>query len=163
METLYESLLSDTELIGRQFMGAVAELADTEGPAFVYVTADYTITSSNPVRTGFLSDGSELVRRLCGRIDDGDDPCVSDVQTGCLVGTQLQTEQGHCGYFFAFLPGYSNEILQANMELAEVILAQAQLIWRLIEKNNKLHHMQLVHLTKRSAILGTGIGERCGA
>ena len=158
MEDLYRSLVSDTDLISRQFTGAMFELAACEGPVLIYVSADYKVTCSHPTRAGFLHDSPETIKTLCGRIDDGDDPCIADVEDGCVIGTQLHTEEAHLGYFFAFLGGYSSETVQVNMDLAELILAQAQLICGLIEKNNKLHHMQLVGLSKRSTILAAGCG-----
>lgn len=162
MEKLYRSLLSDSDLIGQQFTGAMLELASPEGLPLIYVSPEYKVTSSHPARTGLLHDTPQITRTLCGRIDDGDDPCTAEVEGGCVVGTQLCAEQGHLGYFFVFLPGYSSEIAQLNMDFAELMLAQAQLICGLIEKNNKLHHMQLVSLTKRSAVLGAGAVTGCG-
>lgn len=162
MEKLYESLMSDSDLISQQFIGAIFDLANPEGLVMVYVNADYQPISSHPARTAFLKDNPELTRKLCGRIDDGDDPCVAQVEGGCLAGTQLQTETSHLGYFFVFMPGYSSDIVQSNMDMAELILSQAQLICRLIEKNNRLHHMHLVGLSKRSAILGSEMAQSCG-
>lgn len=161
MEDLYRSLISDTALMSRQFTGAMFDLANPEGLVLIYVSPDYTVTCSHPTRAGFLHSTPDITRKLCGRIDDGDDPCVSDVEDGCIIGTQLQAEQGHAGYFLAFMPGYSSQTVQMNMDFAELILSQAQLIYRLIEKNNKLHHLQLVNLTKRSAVLGADLVDSC--
>jgi hypothetical protein len=159
METLYHSLISDTELINQQFMGAIFDLASPEGPVLIYVSADYKMTSSHNSRTAFLHDEPGVLKELCGRIDDGDDPCVAQVEGGCLFGTQLQSDSAHLGYFFVLMPGYSSEVIQTNMDMAELILSQAQLICRLIEKNNKLHHSQLVHLSRRSAVLSSNAAE----
>jgi hypothetical protein len=154
METLYKTLISDTDLVSEQFMGAVFDLVDSDGPVLIYVNPDFRAKANHPTRAAFLHTEPETVRNICVRIDDGVDPCVMQVDGGCVAGTQLLTEQSHLGYFLVFLPGYTPDIVQANLELAELLLAQAQLICSLIEKNNKFHHMHLMNLTKRSAILG---------
>jgi hypothetical protein len=154
METLYKTLISGTDLVSEQFMGAVFDLVDADGPVLIYVNPDFKAKASHPTRAAFLHTEPETVRHICVRIDDGNDPCIMEVDGGCVAGTQLLTEESHLGYFLVFLPGYTADTVQTNMELAELLLAQAQLICGLIEKNNKFHHMQLMNLTRRSAILG---------
>jgi hypothetical protein len=154
MEQLYKSLVSDKDLMSEQFMGAVFDLVNPEGPVLIYVDPDYRAKASHPTRAAFLHDSPETVARMCGRIDDGDDPCVLKVEGGCVAGTQLATEQSHFGYYLVFFPGYACDTVQENMDMVELLLAQGQLICRLIEKNNRLHHAQLLNLSKKSAILG---------
>lgn len=154
METLYRSLMSGSDLLTEQFTGAIFDLVNPEGPVLIYVNPEFESKASHPTRAGFLCDSPEVVAAICGRIDDGDDPCVLEVEGGCVAGTQLATEESHLGYFLVFLSGYDSETVQTNMDMAELVLAQAQLVCRLIEKNNKLHHAQLMHLSKRSAVLG---------
>lgn len=154
METLYKTLISGTDLVSEQFMGAVFDLVDADGPVLIYVSPDFKAKANYPTRAAFLHTEPETVRNICVRIDDGIDPCVMEVDGGCVAATQLLTEQSHLGYFMVLLPGYTPDTVQTNMEMAELLLAQAQLICNLIEKNNKLHHTQLMNLTKRSAVLG---------
>jgi len=154
METLYKTLIAGTDLVSEQFMGEVFDLVDADGPVLIYVNPDFKPKANHPTRAAFLHTEPETVRNICVRIDDGNDPCIMEVEGGCVAGTQLLTEQSHLGYFLVFLPGYTADIVQTNMEMAELLLAQAQLICSLIEKNNKFHHMQLMNLSRRSTVLG---------
>ncbi|MCE5187345.1 MAG: hypothetical protein LLF76_14595 [Planctomycetaceae bacterium] len=156
MEDLYRSLISAPQMVAKQFTGAIFDLATPDGPALVYVDPEFRITASH-LAAGFLSEDSASLKAICARIDDGDDPCILDVPGGCVLATQLLTEEFHLGYFMVFLRDYASETVHTNMELAELLLSEAQLICRLIGKNNKLHQSQLVNLSKRSSILSGGL------
>jgi len=153
MEELYKSLLSGAEMLTEQLKGHLFEMTELEGPVLILVDACQQFCANHPSRTSFLSESPELLEVMCGQIDDGDDPCVYEVDGGCLVGTQLATEKNACGYFLIFLPGYRTQTVQANMDLFELLLAQTQLICQLLEKNNQLHHLQLTGLSRNSAVL----------
>ena len=153
MEELYKSLLSDTSMLTEQLKGHLFETTELEGPALILIDNQGRFCANHPSRTAFLSETPNLLTHICGQIDDGNDPCVYEVDNGCLVGTQLMTETAHCGYFLVFLPGYRGETVQANMDLFELLLAQTQIICNLIEKNNQLHHLQLTEMSRNSAVL----------
>lgn len=156
MEDLYKSLFSNPQMPIEQFKREVFTLTEPEGPVLIFVDNRYQACANHPGRAAFLHDTPEILKTLCNQIDDGCDPCVFPIQGGCIVGTQLTTEQSHCGYFLVFLPGYTSQTLQSNLDLAELLLAQAQLIFQLIEKNNQLHCLQLSHLSRSSQRLGVG-------
>jgi len=153
MKNVYESLFSGNDLISEQFMRQMFELSGPDGAVMIYVSAQYQYQTNNPHRAAFLQEEPDSIEAICRQIDDGDDPCVCSVKGGCVVGTQLAVEKGHCGYFLLFLSGYTSQTVWANMEIIELLLAQAQLICRLIEKNNQLHHLRLEHLSKTSSVL----------
>jgi hypothetical protein len=140
MEELYKSLLSGADTLTEQLKGHLFGMTELEGPVLILVDEQH-------------QESPEILQAICGQIDDGDDPCVYDVDGGCLVGTQLATEKTPCGYFLVFLPGYRSQMVQANMDLFELLLGQTQLICHLIEKNNQLHHLQLTGLSRNSAVL----------
>jgi len=153
MEELYKSLLSGADTLTEQLKGHLFGMTELEGPVLILVDERHQWCANHPSRTSFLSESPEILRAICGQIDDGDDPCVYEVDGGCLVGTQLATEKTPCGYFLIFLPGYRSQMVQANMDLFELLLSQTQLICHLIEKNNQLHHLQLTGLSRNSAVL----------
>lgn len=153
MEELYKSLVSGAGMLTEQLKGHLFEMTELEGPVLILVDGRGRVCANHPSRASFLSESPELLRVICGQIDDGADPCVYEVDDGCLVGTQLATETTPCGYFLMFLPGYRAQTVQANMDLFELLLAQTQLICQLIEKNNKLHHLQLTGMSRNSAVL----------
>jgi len=153
MKDIYQSLFSSNDLLGEQFVRYMFELCSPDGAALIYVNENYEYQANNPNRAAFLYDEPERVSSICRQIDDGDDPCVCVVEGGCVVGTQLSTEKRHCGYFLMFLSDYTGQTVQANMDIIELVLAQAQLVCQLIEKNNALHHLQLEHLSRTSKVL----------
>ena len=153
MEELYKSLLSGAGMLTEQFKSHLFGMTESEGPVLIFVDGQQHFCANHPGRVGFLNESPELLASICGQIDDGYDPCVYEVEGGCVIGTQLATEKTDCGYFLIFLPGYRSETVQANMDLFELLLAQTQLICQLIEKNNQFHHLQLAGMSKRSAVL----------
>ncbi|MCI0498711.1 MAG: hypothetical protein L0Y36_03385 [Planctomycetales bacterium] len=161
MENLYKSLFSDPQMPAEQFKREVFGLTDPEGPVLIFVDHQYQSWANHPSRVAFLHDNPEILNTLCRQIDDGVDPCVYPVKSGCAVGTQLAGEQGHCGYFLVFLPGYTSQTTQSNMDMAELLLAEAQLIFHLIEKNNQLHHLQLNHMSRSSQRFGADSTKAC--
>jgi hypothetical protein len=154
MEELYKSLISGPDLLFEQIAGELFGMTESEGPVLILASCDQTFRANYPSRIGFLNENPDLLAMICGRIDDGCDPCVYKIEDGCLIGTQLTVEDGGSGYFLIFLPGYGIDVVQANMNLIELLLAQTQLISQLMEKNNRLHHLQLTDLSRTSTVLG---------
>lgn len=153
MEEIYKSMFSGAELLTEQFTRQMFEIAGQDGTVLIVTDGKGSLSVNHLSRAAFLQDEPERLTSICHQIDDGDDPCVCKVEGGCVVGTQLATENAHCGYFLIFLPGYTTQTVYANMDLIELTLAQAQYICQLIEKNNQLHHMKLHHLSKTSRVL----------
>lgn len=154
MEAIYKGLFDSSELLIDQIRGQLFSLVGSEGPALVVVDTDRRLKTSHPGRMGFLlGDNERLLDEMCSRLDDGEDPLVIKVKGGCLAACQLATERTHCGYLLVFLEDYTPETAGANMRLIELILSQAQLICELVEKNNQLHHLRLVHLSRTSEVL----------
>ncbi len=153
MEDIYRSLFSSTDLLWEQVVRQMFELSAPEGAVMIFADEKHHYQANYPSRVPFLNEDSGQFSAICRQIDDGDDPCVCVVDGGCVVGTQMLTEKVNCGYFLVFLPGYTSQTVQVNMDIIELLLAQAQLICQLIEKNNQLHHMQLDHMRKTSQVL----------
>ena len=153
MEEIYKSLFSSSDMLADQFVSQMFDLAGQDASVLIYTDGKAKITANHPARAAFLHNEPERLTSICRQVDDGDDPCVCAVEGGCVVGTQLATENAHCGYFLLFLPGYTTQTVYSNMDLIELTLAQAQWICQLIEKNNQLHHMQLHHMSKTSRVL----------
>ena len=153
MEEIYKSLFSGNDLLSEQVARHLFDLSAPDGPVMIYVNPYRRFQTTDSVRTAFLNEDPEQLSSICNQIDDGDDPCICVLGGGCVVGTQLSTERTHCGYFLLYLPGYTSQTIQVNLDIFELVLAQAQLICQLVEKNNQLHHLQLAHLSKVSKVL----------
>lgn len=153
MEEIYKSLFSGNDLLSEQFTRHLFDLSAPDGPVMIYVNQYRRFQTTDPVRAGFLNEDPRQLSSICNQIDDGDDPCICVIDGGCVVGTQLSTERAHRGYFLLYLPGYTSQTVQANLDIFEFVLAQAQLVCQLVEKNNQLHHLRLAHLSKSSKVL----------
>lgn len=153
MEELYKSLISSSETLMGQLENYLFEVTEPDGPVLILVNPRRQFAANNPHRAAFLNGNPDFLSDFCNRIDDGFEPCVTRVEGGCLIGSQLATETTDCGYILVFMPGYQLDTLRANMDLFELILAQAQLLCQLLDKNNQLHHAQLSELKNRSAVL----------
>ena len=156
MEDIYKELFDSSPLLTEQIRGHLFNLVGLDGPVLVVVDTERRPQTSHPGRVGFLlGDNARLIEEMCSRLDDGEDPLVVRVKGGCVAAAQLATERVHCGYLLVFLEGYAPETVGANMRLVELILAQAQLVCELVEKNNQLHRLRLVHLSRTSEVLSS--------
>lgn len=154
MESIYKEMFGTSELPAEQIRGHLFNLVGPEGPTLVVIDTERRFQASHPGRAGFLSGKNErLVEEICSRLDDGEDPLLIKVEGGCAAACQLTTERVHCGYLLVYLEGYAPETAGANMPLVELILSQAQLVCELVEKNNQLHHLRLLHLSRTSDVL----------
>lgn len=153
MEELYKSLISGSDTLIGQLENHFFGMTESDGPVLIFVNSQRKFSANHPGKTSFLHEKPDILKDICGRIDDGDDPCVYRVEAGCLVGTQLATEYADYGYLLVFMSGYQKDTMQANMDLFELILAQTQLICHLLEKNNRLHHTHLSGMRDSSPLL----------
>ena len=151
MELLYKDILGSSHLFIDQFRGYLFGLVGPDGPALIVVDPQRHFKTSHPGRVGrLLGDKAQWIEQICDRLDDGEDPLIVPVKGGCVAACQLATERAHCGYLLVYLDGYTPQTAQSNSPLFELIFAQAETVCELIEKNNQLHHLQLVHLSRTS-------------
>ncbi len=94
---------------------------------------------NNPDRFSELNISGPFLRELCGKVDNGTEPLVTQLNDCSIVAAHLSTERANCGYVIIALPHYTPESTLVNIDLIEVLLHQASLIAELIEKNNLLH------------------------
>lgn len=154
MENLYKEMFEAPRMLTEQVRSHLFNLSESDGPTLVVVDTERRFRASRPGCVGFLlSDDQRLLKGICQRLDDGEDPLITPVKGGCVAACQLATERAHCGYLLIFLEGYTPQTIQANMQLVEMIFAQAELICELVEKNNQLHQLRLVHLSRTSPVL----------
>lgn len=154
MENLYKDMFDSSDLLIEQVRGHLFGLLGSEGPTLAVVGMNRSLKTNHPGRVGILlADEGRLVESLCNRLSDGEDPLVVKIKEGCVAACCLGTERSLCGYLMIVLEGYTPETAGANMPLIELIIAQAQLVCELVEKNNQLHQSRLVHLSRTSEVL----------
>jgi hypothetical protein len=140
---MFGSLNSTGCVLNEQIACQVFDLLPEDGPMMVIISKQGNCWPSNA--EGFtqlgLSDG--FIRELCAKIDDGEEPIITNINDFSLVATALATERSDCGYILIVLPKYSPENTMANIGLIEILLSQVGLIAHLIEQNNQLYERQM--------------------
>jgi hypothetical protein len=91
-----------------------------------------------------ITDG--FLKELCAKVDDGEEPVITQVSDFSVVATTLATDRTNSGYVILALPNYSPEATLANITLIEIMLSQVGLIAHLIEKANLLYERQMKQL-----------------
>jgi hypothetical protein len=143
---MFSSSYSQDSVLNEQIARQVFDLLPEDGPMMVIISKDGNCWPSDA--EGFtklgISDG--YIKELCAKIDDGEEPIITNINDFSLVITGLATERSDCGYIMIVLPHYSPESTMANIGLIEIMLSQVGLIAHLIEQNNFLYERQMKQL-----------------
>jgi hypothetical protein len=131
-------------VLNEQIARQVFDILPEDGPLVVIISRPLKGGSLNywPNNTeGFtrlgITDG--FLKDLCSKLDDGDEPIITQINDFSIVATVLVTERTNCGYVIMALPHYTPESTLANIGLIEILLSQIGLIAHLIEQNNLLY------------------------
>jgi hypothetical protein len=135
MGTMYSQGCVLNEQIARQ----VFDILPEDGPLVIIVGKQGNCWPSNSERFAHLNITDAFLKELCAKVDDGDEPLITQVDDFSVVATALVTERTDCGYIIIALPHYSPESTLANIGLIEILVSQVGLIAHLIEQNNLLY------------------------
>ncbi len=108
----------------------------------VIMDRDGNCRVSDSEKFSTLNISESFLRELCAKVDDGAEPVITQVDDFSIIAAQLATGRTNCGYVIIALPQYSPESTLVNIDLIEILLNQAGLIAKLIEKNNLLYELQ---------------------
>jgi hypothetical protein len=140
---IYDSLFPPGCVLNEQIARQIFDILPERGPIVVIMDGDGHCWPSDSEKFSKLNVGEPFLRELCAKIDDGDEPVVTQANDCSVIAAQLVTERTKCGYVVVALPQYSPESTLANIDLIEILLNQIGLIARLIEKNNLLYELQM--------------------
>ena len=140
---IHDSLLSPVAALNEQIARQIFELLPERGPVMIIMDRDGNCWPSDFEQFSELNISKEFLKEICGKIDDGAEPVVTQANDCSVVAAQLATEQTNCGYVLLAMPQYSPESALANIDLIEIVLSQISLVARLIEKNNLLYELQM--------------------
>ena len=140
---MYNELLSSDRTMNDQIARQLFSILPEDGPLIAIIDRQGNYWPSESERFGQLDIDEHILKQLCGRIDDGVEPVITQINDFGVVATQLATEKTNCGYVVVILPTYTPESLLANIELIETLISQVGLISRLVEQNNHLHELQM--------------------
>lgn len=140
-------LVSPNCALNEQLAKEIFEILPDRGPVVVVMDREGHRWVSNPEKFSKLSVRESFWSELCSKIDDGDEPVITQAEDCGIVGAELATEQTKCGYVVIVLPQYSPESTLVNIDLIETLLNQIDLTAELIEKNNHLCELQRKQLS----------------
>lgn len=139
-ESIYPS-----NLLNEQVARHLFEILPESGIVMVILDREGNCWPSNSEEFSKLQLDQSSLRQLCHKIDDGQEPIISQLEQCSIVGSQLATSKINCGYIIIALPLYTPETTLINLEMIEILLNQVNLIARLLEKNNMLYELLLRH------------------
>jgi hypothetical protein len=145
------SLLSPVAALNEQIARQIFDLLPERGPVMIITDREGHCWPSDSEQFSKLNISKEFLKELCGKIDDGTEPIVTQASDCSIVAAQLATEQTNCGYVLLAMPQYSPESALVNIDLVEIVLSQISLIAKLIEKNNLLYELQMKHFSVYSS------------
>ena len=142
---MYDSLFPPQCVLNEQIARQVFGILTEGGPVMVIMDRDGNCWPSDSERFCKLNISELFLKEVCGKIDDGAEPVVTQENDCSIIAAQLATDRTNCGYVIIALPQYSPESTLINIDLIEVLLNQIGLIAKLIEKNNLLYELQTKH------------------
>ncbi len=145
-----DAIFSPASVLSEQIARQMFESLPENGPVMVIFDREGNCWPSNTEEFSRLHLNESFLREVCSKVDDGEEPVVTQLEEYCIVSSQLATKQTNCGYVVIVLPQYSPESALANINLIEILLGQVNLIARLMEKNNMLYEMQMRHHSSSS-------------
>ncbi len=149
---IHDSLLSPVAAFNEQVARQIFELLPERGLVMIIMDREGNCWPSDSEQFSKLNICKEFLKEICGKVDDGAEPIVTQANDCSIVAAQLATEQTNCGYVLLAMPQYSPESALANIDLIEIVLSQISLIARLIEKNNLLYELQMKQFSVYSGI-----------
>jgi len=144
---MYDSLFSASCVLNEQIARQVFEILPEEGPIMVLIDKEGHSWPSNTEKFSELKLSESFLKEVCGKISDGDEPVVSQIDNHSIIAAQLATERTNCGYVVFALPQYDPESTLTNIDLIEILINQINLIAKLIEKNNLLYEFQMKQMS----------------
>ena len=136
---LFSEGFSLNEQIARQMFEAIPK----DGPLIVLTDRKGACYPSSSSWFSELAIEKDFFRKLEERIDDGQEPLITQKKNCTVVAKQLTTDRTNCGYAFVILDNCTPESALVNIELVEMVLSQMEIIARLIEKNTLLYEFRM--------------------
>lgn len=142
---IYESVSCPTFKLNEQIARQVFDTVPEGGPLVLIMDRNGNRWPSNSEAFTKLNLNESFLEELCAKIDDGDEPIVTQVGEFSIVATGLITERSDCGCVMVAVPQCDPESTFNNIDLIEMLLNQFNVIAKLIEKSNLLYEFQLKH------------------
>jgi hypothetical protein len=113
------SVESQDCVLSEQIARQVFDILPEDGPVVVIVNKKGSCWPSNAEGFGKLGITDGFIKELCAKVDDGDEPVITQVNDFSVVVTALATERTNCGYIIIALPHYSPEGLSSALAVVD--------------------------------------------
>ncbi len=137
------SAYSPSCVLNEQIARQVFDILPEDGPVMIIVSKQGNYWPSDTEGFAKLGITDGFLKDLCAKVDDGEEPVITQVHDFSIVATSLATDRTDSGYVILALPNYNPESTLANLTLIEIMLSQVGLIAHLIEKCNLLYERQM--------------------
>jgi hypothetical protein len=138
--------------LNEQIARQIFDILPDDGPVMIIVSPKGEFWPSSSESFGKLNLSDGFIKELCAKVDDGDEPIITQVDECSIIATSLVTDRTNCGYIILGLPNYNPESTLANLTIFEILLSQVGLIAHLIEQNNVLYQRQMNQLVASTII-----------
>jgi len=129
----YETGMTDTDAQER-LTRILESCLPEDGVDLILIDRDAASwTSSSDACDRLLETDALIIQRMISRINDGDEPALTRVDHGFLVGTHLRTENTDYGYVLLMLDHANPESLRQSWPVIEMGLSQMQCVAGLME------------------------------
>ena len=129
----YETGIPDTDAQARLFKILESCLPE-DGADLILIDRDTASwTSSSDACDRLLDADPSIIERMTSRIDDGDEPALTRLDQGYLVGTHLRMQDSEYGYVLLMLDHVNPESLRQSWPLIEMGMSQMQCVAGLME------------------------------
>jgi hypothetical protein len=142
---IYESVSCPTFKLNEQIARQVFDSVPEGGPLVLIMDRRGNRWPSDSEKFATLNLSESFLEELGAKIDDGDEPIITQAGEFSLIATGLATDRSNCGCVMVAVPQFSPESTFHNIDLIEMLLNQFNVIAKLIEKSNLLYEFQLKH------------------
>lgn len=129
---------SASDELNEQIARQLFEVLPEQGPILLIMDRRGNCWPSNSEAFATLHLDETFLAELRAKIDDGAEPLVTQAGDTSVVVAQLATDRTNCGYLLLALPRHSPESTLSCIGLVEMVLQQANLVARLIERDRRL-------------------------
>ena len=137
--------ISSSSMVNQQVAGEVFGTLPEEAPLIVILDGQGNYWPSDAERYSVVFCDSYKLDKILARIDDGDDPVISDIGGCPVVASQLVTSCRHCGYVVLAMEGYTSKRIVENQDMLEMSLSLINVIGNFVEKYNRIQEFQMKH------------------
>jgi hypothetical protein len=139
---IYQSICSSASILEEQLSQEIFNIVPEDGLVVGIINQTGNCQFNDSEAFAALNVKEALLKELCERVDDGQEPALIRTGQNNIIVSQLAGEQGSYGYIFLALPQDNCELSAASFSLIEMLLNQVRLIVELLEKNQRLYDAQ---------------------